>query len=193
LSGELAGERGFVDSLDGRVRFSVAPGELHGVSILEATFALMPTGAGLGVFKKLRLPKFKKPVAPALSRYYGDRFDFLGATLDIVDGRANTKDFRLTTSSYELTLAGSIRLADLGLSASGQLRLGNELSSQVGRLIGGYSLPGLGGLTIPLTRIEGTLLDPKPKPEWNFFFKALSDNIPILPGLMRAIPGRSRN
>ncbi len=189
LSGELAGEGDFVDSLDGRVRFDVKQGQLRGVSILEATFLKFPAAGKrlLGIFK---LPALTQPVAPALDRYYGDNFDYMGATLEIQDGLARTEDFRLTTSSYELTLAGSIRLNDLSLDAKGELRLGNELSSQLGKLFSVSRIPGMGGVTIPLTQIGGSLGNPKPKPEWSFFMKALIGNIPIVPGLMRVLPGR---
>lgn len=190
LSGELAGEGDFVDSLSGRVRFDVKQGQLRGVSILEATFLKFPAAGGkrlLGIFK---LPALTQPVAPALDRYYGDSFDYMGATLEIQDGLARTEDFRLTTSSYELTLVGSIRLDDLSLDAKGELRLGNELSSQLGKLFSVSRIPGMGGVTIPLSQIGGSLGNPKPKPEWSFFMKALIGNLPIVPDLMRVLPSR---
>ena len=114
----------------------------------------------------------------------------MGATLEIQDGLARTEDFRLTTSSYELTLVGSIRLDDLSLDAKGELRLGNELSSQLGKLFSVSRIPGMGGVTIPLSQIGGSLGNPKPKPEWSFFMKALIGNIPIVPGLIRVLPSR---
>jgi len=189
LSGELAGEGDFVDSLDGRVRFEIKNGQLRGVSILEATFLSFPA-AGKRLFGIFKLPALTKPLAPALERYYGDHFDYMGATLEIQDGLARTEDFRLTTSSYELTVEGSIRLDDLSLDAKGELRLGQELSSRVGKLFRVSRIPGIGGVTIPLTQIGGSLGNPKPKPEWSFFMKALMGNIPIVPDLIRVLPSR---
>ncbi|MCH7707868.1 MAG: DUF748 domain-containing protein [Myxococcales bacterium] len=189
LSGELAGEGDFVDSLDGRVRFEIKNGQLRGVSILEATFLSFPA-AGKQLFGIFKLPALTKPLAPALERYYGDHFDYMGATLEIQDGLARTEDFRLTTSSYELTVEGSIRLDDLSLDAKGELRLGQELSSRVGKLFRVSRIPGIGGVTIPLTQIGGSLGNPKPKPEWSFFMKALMGNIPIVPDLIRVLPSR---
>jgi hypothetical protein len=76
------------------------------------------------------------------------------------------------------------------LDAKGNLRLGNELSRSVTRVFGVSRLPGLGGLNVPLTRIEGTLGDPQVTPEWDFFLRAVTGNIPLLPDLMRVLPGR---
>ncbi len=178
LSGSLAGQQSFAETLGGRVRFDIAPGRLRGISILQATFRRFDQTGALGFLKGLKLPGLQKPVTPGLKRYYGEHFDSLGGTLEIQGGQARTADFHLVTPTYEFALQGLIRLADLGLDAQGELLLGEELTKSIAGLVGLPKMPLVQRVLIPIPTLGGTLTDPKPEPDFRFLLRAIAGNLP---------------
>ena len=101
---------------------------------------------------------------------------------------ARTDDLRLESTYYAYSLNGSIRLADLGLDARGEMVLGRDVVASLfawSRI----PLPGvLSGVTIPLPAIRGTLTDPQPEVDWRHFWRTLFANVPGR-RLMRGIKG----
>ena len=77
---------------------------------------------------------------------------------------------------------GIIRLADLGLEASGQLVLGRELFGAIADRMGLGSLAILQQVVIPIPTIGGTLADPKPQPDFSMLARALAGNLPLRRG-----------
>jgi hypothetical protein len=189
LEGSLRGESGFMESLHGRGGFTIRPGRLRGVSILEATFRRFDHLGAMRMLRTVSVPGLQKPVAPGLNRHYGEGFDVMSATLDITAGTARTQDFRLVTPSYEFTMRGLIRLADLGLDAKGELILGEEAALSLAGAVGVKKLPVLQGLVIPIPRIGGTLTDPKPEPDFSVLARALTGNVPAVQGVERLLRG----
>ena len=177
VGGALGGTGAFTDALTGSVRFDVTPGELRGVSLLQATFGSFHAGGLGGLVGSLALGGLGGLFGPGLERYYGDTFDTLAGTLQLAQGLARTDDLRLVTSSYEARIAGVIRLDDLGLDAHGRLILGQELSQTLAHRVG-RTLGSATRLEIPLPSIRGTLTNPKVKADWKFFLSALTSTVP---------------
>ncbi len=178
LQGSFVGEKSFRDRLAGRVALRIAPGRLRGISLFEAVFrrAEAPDGGSRG------------RVGRSLERFYSDGFDSLETHLQLADGVARTDDLRLESTYYAYSLNGSIRLADLGLDARGEMVLGRDVVASLfawSRI----PLPGvLSGVTIPLPAIRGTLTDPQPEVDWRHFWRTLFANVPGR-RLMRGIKG----
>ena len=186
LTGTLAGEATPLRSLGGRTRFSVAPGKLTGISILEATmkqFELPGGRRGAGFLGGLLVPRggFK----PALSDYYKDDFLVLSGSLTLNGGVASTKDLRLLTEGYEFKMQGKIDLEDLGLDARGEIKLGEELTRSIARTIGLKEMPLMQAIVIPIPRLRGTISDPRPEPDFTFLFRALTANLPGAKGVQK--------
>ncbi len=117
LQGPLAGEAPLLGRLSGQVSFEIAPGRLRGVSFLKSTFDVLgQTGAAVRVAGELA-------GGEKVERFYEDRFERLGGTLEIVGGRARTDDLRLDYRDYRVELRGSIGLADRSLDLTGRLTI----------------------------------------------------------------------
>jgi hypothetical protein len=192
LRGELAGASSFRDALAGRVSLRIAPGELRGISILEATFRTHDPEAARSEIERSGGSRDRSGSLPeGLDRFYGDTFDSLSATLQLGQGLARTEDFKLVTPFYSFEMEGTIRLEDLGLDAKGQLQLGEDLLKS---MLGLTKLPGaLPGLVIPLPAIRGTLADPKPEADWGHFWRTLLTNLPgvrLIKKIGEKLPGR---
>lgn len=180
FTGTLAGETSRVDALRGRARLDIAPGRLTGLNILRATLQELDV-AGVGkLLGRLPVPGRSSDFAQQLERYYSDRFDSLGATLEVQGGTAHTSDFRLVTPYYVFELDGAIGLRDLALDAHGQLVLGREITREIAHHLGIGELPVLDGVVIPLPTIGGTLTEPRPDPDFSLLLRALLGNLPGL-------------
>jgi uncharacterized protein involved in outer membrane biogenesis len=178
FAGDLAGETSAVNSLRGSARIDIVPGRLTGSNILRATLRQLDV-VGLGrLIGALPRPGGKLHLAKGLEGYYTDRFESLGATLEVRGGVVRTPDFRLVTAYYDFDLDGAIELRDLSLDAKGQLVLGRELTGAIAGHIGLAKLPIFDEVVIPLPHIGGTLTDPRPEPDFGMLVRLLTGNLP---------------
>jgi hypothetical protein len=189
VGGSMAGGD-TLSRLAGTVRFAIRPGVLHGVSILEATLGALDR-AQTGLLRPLGMPG--RRLHPDLERYSGDRFESMSATLAIEGGAARTQDFRLVATGYVFTMRGTIRLADLGLDAQGEIALGEGLTGTLLGLVGGGRRGP--GLVIAIPRLRGTLTDPQPTVDASVFWRSLAGSAQsvgegVMRGLGGLVPGR---
>jgi hypothetical protein len=187
LTGTLLGESGFLKALGGRARFEIAPGKLKGISILEATLKQFDQIRGGGLLRGLLMQG--QGLAPRMERYYRDDFIVLSASLDLNRGIASTPDLRMLTEGYEFTMQGDIDLADLGLDARGEIKLGMELMDSIAKSVGLEKLPLMQPIVIPIPRLRGTVSDPKPEPDFTYLVRALTSNIPGVRGVQQLLKG----
>ncbi len=190
LFGALAGQVSPLRSLGGRTRFRVAPGKLKGISILEATMKQFELLGGRGVAGLLGGPLVpRRGFAPALSDYYKDDFLVLSASLTLKGGVASTNDLHLLTEGYEFKMQGKIDLEDLGLDARGEIKLGEELTRSIARIVGLQEMPLMQAIVIPIPRLRGTVSDPRPEPDFSFLLRALTGNLPGAKGVQKLLEG----
>ncbi len=148
LRGPLSEEA--LGAMGGRVAFEVRPGQLRGVSLLESV------GDQLGFLGQAALAVGEKEGGRSLKRLYGDEFEVLSGSFDIVRGIARTEDLQLIYREYDVKLRGAIALADLGLDMSGTLTLNEEAKEALGT--GAEAKP---KRVIPLAHVGGTANAPK--------------------------------
>lgn len=156
LQGPLGGDRPLTDTLGGTVRFSIEPGRMKNVSLLEQVFKQMG-GLGSAALLAGQLKGDGK-----MQRYYEDEFQYLGGTLRIAGGLARTDDLRLVYRNYTVDLRGAVGLTDQRLDLRGELTIDEEIDATIAspetpapETRGGRSR------VIPLARVTGTLAAPR--------------------------------
>ncbi|NNL67096.1 MAG: DUF748 domain-containing protein [Myxococcales bacterium] len=148
-----------LENLNGRLAFTITPGKLTGVSLLEQTVNRLGTfGEAALMAAALKQPEKAKK----LERFYGDEFEELAGTFTVNQGWARTKDLRLVYDGYRVDLAGGLRLFDQKLDFSGQLTLEREVDETLADASGG-EVPAetREPRVIQLASVTGTLDDPK--------------------------------
>lgn len=157
LAGIAGGEADLLDTLGGRVRFSVGEpgdGRLRGVSLLEATLGQIPL---LGGATRIASRLTAQPGGPD---YLADEFQLLEGDLVIANGAIDAKTLRLAYRGHEARVAGKLVLDGLAIDMRGELLLDAPLVAALsGRPVS--ELAGRGPVRIPLARITNTLSDPK--------------------------------
>lgn len=159
----LGGDGAVTDVLTGRVRFSIEPGRLKGVSLLRSAFERFGSVGEAAIL----LGRLKG--GRTLQRFYDDGFEKLEGDLRLGRGIADARALRMVYRNYTVDLRGPIRLSDLGLDLRGELSMDEEIDAALsGEAAGGRpaSIPEGGAargrkLVLPLARVTGTLDDPK--------------------------------
>jgi hypothetical protein len=93
---------------------------------------------------------------PDLEPFYGDAFDEIHGTFDVVGGVVRSDDLRIVYPDYRVDMHGTLRLHDLGIDMQGRIVLGERIAATLGR--GDLSRA---SNEIRLARVTGTLDDPK--------------------------------
>ncbi len=152
--GDVRGEMGNrppTQTAIGQIQFQAGPGKIKGVSILDGAFSGISTVAEAAVLVgKARGKDFEK--------YYDEEFEDASGTLHIADGLAKTDDLKLVYKNYTANLKGTIVLEDQSLDMTGHLTLDEEIDRKLANADEKY----VGRKrTIKITKITGTLQDPK--------------------------------
>jgi uncharacterized protein involved in outer membrane biogenesis len=150
--GPVGGE--LLPSLGGRIDFSVVPGRLVGVSLLQRVFDR------LGSAGSLALDLGKAFGGRDLQRFYGDEFERLSGVLDIQGGVARTNDLTFLYEGYGVVLRGTLNLADLALDMRGELTLHEVIDAKLARELGARDSYRPRRRSIGLAAVRGTLDDP---------------------------------
>ncbi len=149
LRGPLGGDAELLDAISGRLRLSITPGQLRGVSFLRSTFGGIGTVGEAGLL-------YARLKGAELERFYEDEFEELSGTLELARGYATSNDLKLIYRAYRVDLRGRVGLSDMSLDLSGKLTLDQDVQ----QAIDGETVRS-GGRVIPLASVTGTVDDPK--------------------------------
>lgn len=150
IRGEV-GKRPPTEAILGQIKFNAGPGKIKGVSILEGVFSGFSTVAETAVL-------LGKAKGKDFEKYYDEEFQDASGTLDIANGFAKTDDLKLVYANYTANLRGTIVLKDQSLDMTGHLTLDEEIDRKLAKADASYTGR---KRTIKITRITGTLQDPK--------------------------------
>ncbi|MBW2316275.1 MAG: hypothetical protein JRH10_19085, partial [Deltaproteobacteria bacterium] len=160
LTGMTADPR--LETLAGRVAFAVRPGKIEDVSILRLTIEKLGT---FGEAALLAAALDKPSRAKKIERYYGDEFEELAGTFEIINGWATTNDLRIVYDGYRVDLDGRMRLRDRRLKFTGTLTLEREVDDALASASDAEGDPEAADAKPPrvieLAEVKGTLDDPK--------------------------------
>lgn len=159
LSGPL-GSASLVDSVAGDLRIHVAEGRIAGVSILDRALA-----AFQGVDRLTGLSRVLPQQGGASAEREGDRFHSLHATVRQAGGVSRTDDLRIAYPTYEVALAGELRLSESTLRMRGEVVFGDRLVGPIGRGLGLFDLACAVPNHLPIPEISGPLSDPRVRPD----------------------------
>lgn len=145
------GKRPPTEAAIGQIQFKAGPGKIKGVSILEGTFSGLSTVADAAVL-------VGKAQGKDFEKYYDEEFEDASGTLHIADGLAKTDDLKLVYKNYTANLKGTVVLKDQRLDMTGHLTLDEEIDRKLADAGDAYTGR---KRTIKITKITGTLQDPK--------------------------------